>query len=102
MVEVTQLPIAKAEPWHFPCAEADRVMIEGRLIPKLRARDQGDEVSIILDGRFCVDVPKELGRSVAWLVANALAIGQGYAYLGSESKDRPFAPMCGEFGGLPQ
>lgn len=94
---ITQLPTQPEEPWHFAYHEDDRVVIEGREIPRLRAKDRGDEVTLILDGRLGIDVPKELGRTVAWLVANALAIGEGYSHLGAESKDHPFAPQIAEW-----
>lgn len=93
---VTHLPEPPSEPWHFAYHEADRIVIEGREIPRLRAMERGDEVTLILDGRLSIDVPKELGRQVAWLVANALAIGEGYSHLGAESKSQPFAPRVSE------
>ena len=69
-----------------------QVIVEGRAIPKLTMIDDGPVISLILDGRFCVPVPRDLAPQVAWLVANALAIGEGYPFLGSASKERPFAP----------
>jgi len=99
---VTQFPIAEPEPWYRSYAEAPRVIIEGRLIPMLRARERGDEITIILDERFAIDVPMMLGRQVAWLVANALAIGAGYPHLGAESKECPFAPISTGLGEIPQ
>lgn len=101
MTDVIDFPAVPQEPWHFPYIEADRVIIEGRLIPQLRAMGEGDEVSIILDGRLSISVPKALGRQVAWLVANAIAIGQGYSHLGAESKDQPFAPQVMGLDALP-
>lgn len=94
MTNVTDFPTPEPKPWHMPYHEADRVIIEDRMIPKLTAKDEGDEVSIILDGRLSISVPKALGHQVAWLVANALAIGQGYSHLGGQTKDLPFAPLC--------
>lgn len=93
MIDVVNFPQPEPEPWHFPYHEADRVVIEGRQIPKLTALDEGDQVAIILDGRLSISVPKALGQQVAWLVANALAIGSGYSHLGAETKDAPFAPV---------
>jgi hypothetical protein len=100
---VTNFPAPPGKkPWHIPFSEPDQVIIEGRFIPKLGARDEGDEVCIILDGRFAINGPKELGSTVAWLVANALAIGEGYSHLGAETKERPFAPIGTQIGEQPQ
>lgn len=78
------------------------VVVEGREIPKLRMKERADTesgmISLQVDGRFEIDVPAEYAPSVAWLVAQSLAIGSGYAFLGSETKDRPFAP---EARGIP-
>jgi hypothetical protein len=95
---VTVLPRAEQGPWHFPYHEADRVIIEGRQIPGLTAMADGDEVLIILDGRLSISVPERLGRQVAWLAANALAIGAGYSHLGAEQKGYPFAPLASGIG----
>ena len=74
------------------------VVIEGREIPGLMMMDRGEMISLQLDRRFEIDVPIEYAHPVAWMMANALAIGAGYPYLGSPNKDRPFAP---EVRGLP-
>ena len=74
------------------------VVIEGREVPGLLMMDRGDRISLQLDRRFEIDVPIECAHPVAWMLANALAIGAGYPYLGSPNKDRPFAP---EVRGLP-
>jgi hypothetical protein len=102
MDNVTQFPVAEPEPWHFPISEGDHVVIDGRLIPKMRVWERGDEVTITLDGRFAIDVPKALGRQVAWIVAEAMAIGAGYSNLAAESKDCPFAPQMTRLAELPQ
>lgn len=70
------------------------VVVEGRSIPRLTMRDHSsDKITLILDGRFAIDVPKEHAQPFAWMIANALAIGEGYAFLGSENKEKPFAPQ---------
>ena len=75
------------------------VVVEGREIPGLRMKDRNDTpsgmISLQVDGRFEIDVPAEFAPSVAWLVSQALAVGSGFAFLGSETKDRPFAPTVG-------
>lgn len=69
------------------------VNIEGRVIPKLTAIPDGENrISLVVDGRFSASVPEEYATSVAWLLAQALAVGAGYASLNSETKERPFAP----------
>lgn len=98
---IADFPKAASEGWHFPYHEADRVIIEGREIPRLRAINDGDEVSLILDGRFSINVPQAYGSRVAWLVANALAIGAGYPFLGATSKEQPFAPVCTGLSEIP-
>ena len=78
------------------------VVVEGREIPRLVLRDHGgDHVSFTLDGRFGLDVPRDLAHPVASFVANAMAIGAGYPWLGAETKDRPFAPRLMQLGGDP-
>lgn len=72
------------------------VVIEGRLIPRLSANESADgSVELVLDGRFGVTFP-DLGMAsqAAWLVANALAIGEGYSFMGASDRNRPFAPEC--------
>jgi len=68
-------------------------IVEGREIPKLRVKERGsDKITINLDDRWEIDVPRELSGQICWMIANALAIGQGYAFLGSPDKNKPFAP----------
>ena len=68
------------------------VVVENREIPKMRMTERNGLVSLQLDSRWEIDLPPELAPQVAWMIANALAVGAGYAHLGSLSKDRPFAP----------
>ena len=71
------------------------VVLEGRVIPRLTGHQVTEsETEIILDGRFGATFPNDLAYQAAWLIANALAIGQGFAYLSSETVDRPFAPIA--------
>jgi hypothetical protein len=78
-------------------------VVDGREIPKMMVMERGNEITIQLDGRFGIDVPRILSERVCWMIANALAIGEGYAFLGSPNKDRPFAPeviaVYGPIGG---
>ncbi len=64
-----------------------KVRVEGRAIPHLTGYPRGDdEICLIVDDRFAIDVPKNLAHQVAWLVANAMAVAQGYSHLGAESR----------------
>jgi len=76
-----------------------KVVVEGRVIPKLTGHPHEDgTVSLVLDGRFAGQFSEDDARSVAWLIANALAIGEGYPSMNAESKDHPFAPRCIQVG----
>jgi hypothetical protein len=92
---IVKLPDPPKPPeWMIGPFEEWRVVIEGREIPKLQARkfeSRPGTVSFLLDHRFGLDVPEELAYQVAWYVANAMAIGAGYAYLGADEKFKPFA-----------
>ncbi len=87
---------------HEPIAErgtrslAHSVFVEGRSIPRLTMIDRADFVDLILDGRLCYEIPKELWQVVAAAMANALAIGAGYPSANAETKDRPFAARVAE------
>ena len=79
--------------------EEYRCLIDGRMVPGVTAfRDGPDNIGVVLDHRFMVSVPKDLAQSVAWLVANALAIGSGYSHMGAETKGLPFAPIGSDLG----
>lgn len=76
-----------------PEISGHQVIVEGRAIPGLTMREEGSEICFVLDGRLSINVPRDFAIPVAWFVANALAIGQGFSHIGGESKDRPFAPQ---------
>ena len=69
-----------------------RVMVEGRIIPRLTGCRVKDGVELVIDKRFGVTVPDEFAYKVAWLLSNAMAVAAGYAFLGSEDRSQPFAP----------
>lgn len=74
-----------------------KVVVDGRAIPHLNGYPQPDGlITLVLDGRFAIDVPESIAQQVAWLVANALAVGQGYSHLGAVTKETPFAPIISE------
>lgn len=95
---VTQFPAPEVKsPLFGPHPEYYSIVVDGRRIPQLTGHKSGDnETYLVLDGRFSVTVPNELAYQVAWILANAIAIGQGYSHLGAESKDHPFAPQIAE------
>ena len=67
-------------------------VVEGKEIPQLMVYERVEkEITILLDRRFAIDVPREISHSVCWMIANALAIGEGYPFLGAKTKDKPFA-----------
>ena len=72
------------------------VLIEGRVIPRMSANESADgRVELVLDGRFSVTfADMGVASQAAWLIANALAIGEGYSCLGASDKNHPFAPEC--------
>lgn len=70
-----------------------RVVVEGRCIPGLTGFKDGDKIALVVDGRFSVSLSDGDARNVAWLLANAIAVAQGYPCLSSETRERPFAPL---------
>lgn len=77
-----------------PPLRGNRVVVDGRIIPSLTCHQTTASVEFILDGRFSLEVPNGSDPSasqIAWMLANALAIGAGYPSLGAEAKGGPFA-----------
>lgn len=101
--DVVKLPDPPKPPeWIVGPFEEWRVVIEGREIPRLQARRfqaRPGMVSFLLDRRFGLDVPEEYAYQVAHYIANAMAIGAGYPWLGAEAKSTPFAPQVREIKG---
>lgn len=73
--------------------EVWKVQVEGRIIPRLTGCRDGDKIMLVVDNRFGYSFRKEDAYGAAHLIANALAIGAGYPWLGAENKDMPFAPV---------
>lgn len=67
------------------------VVVAGREIPKMRCKDNGETIDIILDRRFCYTFPKELAYLATAFAAQAMAIGAGYSNMEAKNKDMPFA-----------
>ncbi len=80
-----------------------RVVVDGRMIPRLTGYKYDDgRVSLSLDHRLGADFPSEqIARQAAWLIANALAIGEGYPSMIAPTKDKPFAPIGHALGDKP-
>lgn len=93
MGDVTKLETQKPPEFLVGPFETYKVQIEGRMIPHLTGRREGDRVSLIVDHRFSVSFREEDAYQVAWLLAQALAVGSGYSHLGAETKEQPFAPQ---------
>lgn len=76
-----------------------RVIVEGRQIPRLTGEKLDDNLTTLtVDRRFSIDVPDAIAPQVAWLVAQALAIGEGYTHLAAEQKGHGFAPTVAMVG----
>lgn len=82
--------------------EVWKVQVEGRIIPRLTGFHDGDKIALVVDGRFSASFAKEDAYGAAVLIAEALAIGQGYSHMGAENKDMPFAPVGCELSSLPE
>lgn len=70
------------------------LIVDGRAIPDITIREEGDEICFVLDQRLAFNFPRELAHQAAAFAANAMAIGAGYPWLGADSKTQPFAPRC--------
>jgi hypothetical protein len=76
-----------------PFVEKWKVAVEGFEIKKLSAIVmQNGNILLSLDNRFMVEGTPEEMEKWLWIVANALAIGEGYPWYGAQNKDVPFAP----------
>jgi hypothetical protein len=97
--EIAQFPAPPSQPDLLvgPFQER-RVQVEGRVIPRLTGFHDGDKIALVVDHRFSASFAPDDARQAAWLIAQALAIGEGYAWLGADSKDQPFAPKAMQIG----
>ena len=75
-----------------------RVQVDGRIIPRLTGYRAGDKIALVVDGRFSASFAEDDARQAAWLIAQAMAVGEGYSHLGAPNKEQPFAPMGAEIG----
>lgn len=76
--------------------EVWRVLVEGRIIPGLTGYKHAEGTfGLTVDDRFGGTFSDEWNaRQAAYLIANAMAIAQGYSFLGAPNKDKPFAPIA--------
>lgn len=63
-----------------------KLRLDGYRIPHLNGRLIDGVWHFILDERFGCEIPEKYGTSVAWMIANALAIGAGYSCFGENSQ----------------
>lgn len=101
---ITKFPSTGAPEFLVGPFEEYRVVVEGRMIPKLTGFREGERTVLIVDRRMSISVPNDIAYDVALLVAEALAVGAGYSHLGAENKsERPFAPRSMEItSGIPK
>lgn len=81
-----------------PITEDRPVLIDGRMIPNLTITRKGQKFRLSVDNRFGVDLPPDLVVPVAYVLAQALAVGAGYSHSSAESKSQPFAPYVAQAG----
>ena len=93
MTNVVQMPGAELEDLLIGPFKEWRVQVEGRIIPRLTGFKDGDKIALVLDRRWSASFSETDARQAAWLISNALAIGEGYPHLGASTKDMPFAPI---------
>lgn len=79
-----------------------RVQVDGRIIPRLTGFHDGDKIALVVDGRFSASFTEDDARQAAWLIAQAMAVGEGYPHLGADSKKQPFAPLGMGLGEVPR
>lgn len=100
MTNVTDFPPPAAPPeLLIGPFEYWQVVVGGRAIPRLTGFREGDTMTcFVVDDRFACSVPNEVAHSVAYVIAQALAVGAGYSHAGADSKDHPFAPIATSLG----
>lgn len=76
------------------------VIHDGRRIPLLHGYECGDDITIVVDGRFAATFNKQTVGNVVFLLAEAIAVSSGYSDSGASTKGRPFAPQVCELGGV--
>jgi len=64
-----------------------KISVDGYRVPKLTGRvdEETGMLHLCLDERWGIEIPKQYAIQVCWLIANALAIGEGYSCFGEHS-----------------
>lgn len=81
--------------WH-------KIKVDDRMVPKIWGRKVNEtEYELLLDDRFIYSFSSfQDCKMAATISANAMAIGEGYPWMGASKKERPFAPdVCVVEGG---
>ena len=104
MDNVTTFPTPPEKPHNLQFIgpfEEWRVMFDGYMIPLLTGRETPDgRVHLSLDHRFGAEFSsRDDAHQAVYLIANAMAIGEGYPSMYATTKDRPFAPKGHALGG---
>lgn len=95
MTDVIDFPTTPKREMFIGPFEEWRVCLDGKVIPLLTGNKlPNGNVWLMLDHRFGGEFSEADAWQVAHLVANALAIGQGYPSYMADIKSRPFAPTA--------
>lgn len=73
---------------YLPPRTQHEVTIDGYACPQIEAREtpDGKHCLITLDGRFGATILADEAEQVLWLLANALAIGEGFSCHGENAQ----------------
>lgn len=94
MADVLDFPQGDKPDFLIGPFEEMRVIVEGRQMPLLTAFREGGKFWLVCDHRFaCGPFDTEAqAYQAAMLAGQCMAVTAGYAHLGAETKERPFAP----------
>lgn len=84
--------------WVGPFPEEIRLVVDGYQVPHIAARKNGDGWTLVLDGRYAIDVTEDEVERWLWWVANAMAVAAGYTSFGEHSA--PLNPFRRQLIGL--
>ena len=66
--------------------EQYRIVVDGYQVPRLTGRLTDGVWHFTFDNRFGCEVPEKHGCEVAWMIANAQAVGAGFSCFGENSQ----------------
>lgn len=78
--------------------EVHKIRLDGYRVPRLTGRLINGMWHFCLDERFGCEVPEMYGQGVAWMIANAMAVGAGYSCFGENSQ--PINPFKCRISGI--